>query len=81
MKYGLSYHLYADYAQLYMSFLPTESHQAVFSIKKCLDEIKSWMYSNKLKLNESKTDCIVIGKQIGKVMCDVLKVGSIKSRE
>ena len=78
MKYGLSSHLYADYAKLYMSFLPTESHQAVFSITKCLDEIKSWMYSNKLKLNESKTDCIVIGntKQIDKVMCDVLKVGS-----
>ena len=36
------------------------------------------MYSNKLKLNESKTDCIVIGntKQIDKVTCGVLKVGS-----
>ena len=55
------------------------SHKAVFSIQKCLDEIKSWMYSNKLKLSESKTDCIVIGntKQIDKVTCDVLKVGVV----
>ena len=59
----------------YMSFLPNESHKAVFLTKKCLNEIKSGRYGNKLKLNESKTDCIVIGntKQIDKVTCDVLK--------
>ena len=66
-KYGLSIQLYADDSQLYISFhpsRPSELHEVIDSINKCLAEIKQWMVKNYMKLNESKTELMVIGKPL-----------------
>ena len=64
-KYGLDIQLYADDSQLYISFCPSQADDitAVKSrINNCLAEIKSWMILNFMKLNESKTELLVLGK-------------------
>ena len=66
-KYGLSIQLYADDSQLYISFhpmRPTELCDITARINNCLSEIKSWMIENFMKLNESKTELLVMGKPL-----------------
>ena len=64
-KYGLLIQLYADDSQLYISFKP-DSSLNLSNIKEriscCLNEIKKWMIDNVMKLNEDKTQLLIIGK-------------------
>ena len=64
-KYGLSIQLYADDSQLYIAFhpcRPSEMQDVTDRVNRCLEEIKAWMIENFMKLNESKTELLVIGK-------------------
>ena len=61
--HDMSYHLYADDTQLYISF-DILNHdnvlQAITKVQHCLSDIKVWMDTNKLKLNEDKTEVLFI---------------------
>jgi len=57
----VKYHLYADDTQFYIPFNPDESQEAIEKITLLIDEISRWMNSRFLKLNESKTEILVIG--------------------
>ena len=64
-KYGLSIQLYADDSQLYISFQPSgpgHLDDVRERTNNCLAEIKAWMVKNFMKLNESKTELLVLGK-------------------
>ena len=64
-KFGLDIQLYADDSQLYISFhpsFPSELADVKDRINRCLSEIKHWMVGNFMKLNESKTELLVLGK-------------------
>lgn len=60
-QYNFNYHLYADDTQLYKSFDFIEINTVTNDLKNCLHEVASWMSGNKLKLNEEKTEIMVIG--------------------
>ncbi len=60
-KYGIEMHMYADDTQLHTSFAPSEAAESLTIMEKCLEEIGEWMAQNHLKLNQKKTEVIVIG--------------------
>ena len=58
------FHFYADDSQLWKSVCPSsqsEVNKAVKHLETAIDQVSSWMKSNRLKLNCGKTEFLVIG--------------------
>ena len=51
---------FADDTQLHDSCHPAQMDTSVQSMKDCVSDVKTWMTSNKLKLNDDKTECLLI---------------------
>ena len=83
-KYGLSFHIYADDTQLYISFRPIDSRKVLFStsgdLQKCLKDIASWMVLNKLKNNGDKLEAMITGtkQQLSKIDFDSVFINDIE---
>ena len=63
-KQRLQFHSYADDQQLYISFkpaIPLAKEECIIKIHVCIEEIRCWMKINLLKLNDSKTEFLLIG--------------------
>ena len=58
--YGLKLHMFADDMQLYISFQRSDILSSISNIEHCLRHIKLWMSTNFLKVNEDKTQFLVI---------------------
>ena len=56
----VSYHLYADYTQLYIFFLVLTVY-SLSALFLTLDSVYSWFTSNRLSVNPSKTEFLLIG--------------------
>ena len=79
---GIRFAGYVDDTQNYMSSRPLNysSQPQIDCINKlelCLEDIRSWMQVNFLKLNESKTEFIIFGmrQQLNKVGTIYIKIG------
>ena len=55
----MSYHLFADDSQIYQTAELNHLPDLIESTEQCLFEIKNWMDSYKLKLNENKTEVML----------------------
>ena len=55
LKYHkIGYHVYADNPQLYISFKCKQPLESISKVNSCLSDIRRWMITNKLKINDSK---------------------------
>ena len=73
-------HAYADDTQLYLSFKPGSFESetgAKCAMERCIRAVRAWMVEDKLKLNEEKTEFMLIGtrQQLSKIRTDSLLVG------
>ena len=61
-KRNSRYHLYADDSQLYVAFKPNQmdTRSAYSSMESCIDAIKAWMNFYRLKMNDLKTEVLLI---------------------
>lgn len=59
----LRFHMYADDTQLYISFSANNSVGALTQLTSTLDSVHSWLSRNRLSLNPSKTDFLIIGSK------------------
>jgi hypothetical protein len=73
----MSYHLYADDTQLYISFDVAECQTGMQKMEQCVELVRSWMADNFLKLNEEKTEVLFIQSQhlLSKLQTKPLTIG------
>ena len=57
----ISYHFYADDTQLYISFTSSDSANSLTSLSSILDIVHNWLTTNRLSVNPSKTEYLLIG--------------------
>ena len=58
---GIKFHLYADNGQVYVQSSQKNASAAFEQLNRCLDYVKEWMSTSKLKLNPNKTGFIFFG--------------------
>ena len=70
-KHQFDYHKYADDTELQKAALPSDFSQVSRETEVCVADVKDWMNKNKLKLNEEKTELLVLGDRT--CLCQVKK--------
>ena len=65
-------HCFVDDKQLYLSFKPDDTtcqNDAINAMNKCVDDLRNWMITDKLMINDDKTKFLVTGtrQQLAKI--------------
>ena len=58
-KHSIEFHIYADDTEAYVPFEPADEDVCLWNLDRCIHEIKHWMATNWLKLNDSRTEFII----------------------
>ena len=79
-RHGVSYQLYADDTQIYITFRIDDledQHAARLKIEACIAEIRAWMIIHRLKLNDDKTEYIftVSANNSSKITAQPIRIG------
>ena len=74
-------HFYADDTQVYISFCPNnrlDQLNAGDLLESCIADIRSWVLHDNLKLNDEKTELLLIGtpQKLEKVVITHIRVGN-----
>ena len=84
-NFDVNYHAYADDFQVYIDFNlnhPSDLDIQLLKLEKCIYGLKSWLTANKLKVNDEKTEFIIMyPKRFSKNICTencVLSLGNSK---
>ena len=65
LKHPVSHMLYADDEQVYKSFGLNDCLSSILCVEKCVSDVKTWMTSNKLQMNEDMTEVLLVtAKQV-----------------
>ena len=77
-SHGLCPHLYADNTQIYVSCRSSASLELQSNIISCVDDVASWMRSNRLQLNTAKTEILwsATGRRSHQLPQSPLRVGN-----
>ena len=79
-RHGLTYHFYADDSQLYIVFKPKDPSSidnAIAKIEACVADIRAWMSRHFLKLNDEKTEILVITTKRTKPVSEIrIRIGN-----
>lgn len=86
-RHNISRHGYADDTQLYTQFQQKDTNHffaAVTHLEACIEDVRVWMINNKLKLNEDKTEFIIITSKhhasVYQKLSPTLTVGGVSIR-
>ena len=75
--HNVHYHQYADDTQLYIDFDPKDPGPALTALEHCLRDVKSWSIANMLKLNDDKTEFLVVSSKTSQSLpsIDHIRIG------
>ncbi len=59
-SYAMNYHFYADDSSLYIMFKPLDIITTVDHVEQCVRSVRTWMSQNSLKMNDTKTEVLLI---------------------
>ena len=76
-SFWLAYHLHGDDTQLYLSFKVKDAIVTNAKIYHCLLHVKDWMSKNILKLNDDKTEFLIVNDEHQNVTKFELLIGCV----
>ena len=77
-RYGIQFHMYADDCQLYTICNSPDLDQSAESMECLINDIRQWYSQNMLKLNDSKTEMLIIKSKFRQKVTDKsIKIGDL----
>ena len=76
-SHGMKYHLYADDSSIYVTFEPEEITNTLDKVQTCVKAVRGWMTQKSLKMNDSKTEVLLVSsRQLRKrIDCPTIIIG------